>query len=106
MVNVMKRADRTMIMVECQQLIKRVANLTDAEKWDDLVKCYAEDAMLYRPSDPNTAIKGHAALLVSFKARPPRTSAHLIGNSDFDIVTEDKVNCNSKVWLVPAPATE
>jgi hypothetical protein len=100
------RLQRAAIQWECQQHLNKVTNLTDQRAWEQLAMCYTEDAVLARPSDPNNPIVGRDAILASFKARPPRTTAHLLGNSTFEISEPTQVKVISRVWLASGPKGE
>ncbi len=100
------RVQRAVIQWECQQHLNRVSLLTDRQDWEGLALCYTEDGVLARPSDPDNPIVGRGDILASFRARPPRTTAHLLGNSVFEIVEPALVKVVSRVWLVSAPKGE
>ena len=95
----MDRAEIQMIQWECQQLLNRVTNLMDAAQWQALAECYADDAVMYRPSDPNNGVEGRAAILASFRARPPRATCHLLTNGVFDVHSPTSVTAASRVLL-------
>jgi len=91
------------IQWQCQQLINRVTNLLDQGRWEELAQCYTEDAVLFRPSDPNHGVEGRDAILQSFADRPSRTTCHLLGNTFFDVQSEHRVVATSRVWLISGP---
>jgi hypothetical protein len=66
---------------EIEKLVRRYALLNDAGRWDELAELFAEDATFTRPSAPDAPIKGKAAILASFRARPPRLARHLVCNT-------------------------
>jgi hypothetical protein len=101
-----ERIQRAVIQWECQQHLNKISLLTDRQDWEALAMCYTEDGVLARPSDPRHPIVGRDAILASFKARPPRSTAHLLGNSVFDLVEADFVRVVSRVWLVSGPQSE
>lgn len=92
------------IQWECQQFLNRVTMLMDSGQWEALAACYTEDGVLFRPSDPDNGVEGRAAILASFQARPPRTSCHLLANCVFEVKAADRVEANSRVWLVAGDA--
>lgn len=102
----MERETRNHLEWECQQLLNRVTLLMDSGQWQELAACYTEDALLFRPSDPNNGVQGREAILASFHNRPPRTSCHLLGNCVFEVRSPDYVVANSKVWLMVGTATK
>ncbi len=99
-----ERIEQAVIQWECQQLLNRVTMLMDQQQWQALANCYTQDAVLSRPSDPNNPICGRQAILESFIARSPRTSAHIIVNSVFTIIGQENVRADSRVWLINGPA--
>jgi ketosteroid isomerase-like protein len=101
-----ERIEHAVIQWECQQLLNRMTMLMDQQQWQALAQCYTEDAVLNRPSDPNNPFRGRQAILESFKARPPRTSAHIMVNSVFTITSADTIIAESRVWLISGPADE
>jgi ketosteroid isomerase-like protein len=101
----MDRTEIQLIQWECQQLLNRVTNLMDACQWDALAACYAEDAVMYRPSDPTRGIEGRDAILASFRARPPRTTCHVLANSVFDVHSAVRVTATSRVLLFSGDVT-
>ncbi|MGD8324886.1 MAG: nuclear transport factor 2 family protein [Gammaproteobacteria bacterium] len=101
----MDRDNRTSIQWECQQLLNRVTNLIDGRQWEELVDCYLDDGVLFRPSDPDNGIVGRAAILRSLKARPPSTTCHLLANTEFDVLTSSRVVARSRVWLANGPTS-
>lgn len=102
----MDRHLQAITQIECQQFLNRVTMLMDEGQWQDLANCYTEDAVLFRPSDANTGIVGRSAIVESFKARPPRTSCHILANSVFEIKDSEKVIAKSRVWLVAGEASD
>jgi hypothetical protein len=100
------RLRQAVIQWECQQHLNKVIRLTDQQEWERLAMCYTEDAVLARPSDPNHPIVGREAILASFRARPPRITAHILGNSVFELVKPGIIKVVSSVWLVSGLKTE
>ncbi len=100
----MQRESINHIQWECQQFLNKVTTLIDNHDWENLVLCYTEDGVLYRPSDPNNGVQGRAAILASFKARPPRTTCHVLANCVFNVKRTDLVVATSRVWLIQGEA--
>jgi ketosteroid isomerase-like protein len=53
----------------CARLVVAYGYLNDARDFDALIDLFTEDATLYRPSAPERAIVGRAAILAAFQAR-------------------------------------
>ncbi len=100
----MDSTQRSIIEWQCQQLLNRATNLLDKGEWDALVALYTENAELFRPSDPHNSIQGRAAILESFRARPPKTTCHVLANTEFNVINADQVVAFSRVWLASGPA--
>ena len=96
--------ERAIIQWECQQLLNRVTNLIDRRQWEALVDCYAEDGVLFRPSDADNGIVGREAILRSLKERPPTVTCHLLANTEFDVSSAFRVIARSRIWLASGPA--
>lgn len=89
-----------------QQLIYRAAFLLDQGDWESYVACFAEDAAMARPSDPDNPIVGRQAILESLQARPPRRSVHVITNTFFTDVSDASMTATSRALLLTGPADE
>ena len=83
----------------CTRLINLYANLNDAGRWEDLVALYAEDALMIRPSAPDTPIVGKTALLAAFLARPPRASRHVCANIVVTVESATMARAESNILL-------
>lgn len=75
--------ERQQVEQACIRLINHYANLNDAQDWEAVAQLYTEDAHFMRPSGGDPVI-GRAAILASFKARPPRAQRHVIANTVVD----------------------
>jgi hypothetical protein len=101
----MDRQEKAIIQLECQQLLNRVTMLLDNGQWQELANCYTQDAILFRPSDSGKGLEGRTAIYASFCARPPRTSCHIMANSVFEVINQQNVVVNSRVWMVAGEAS-
>ena len=100
----MTEDERRAIEWDCQQLLNRVTTLLDEGRWHELAECYSQDAILARPSDPDTPFKGRQEILESLLVRPPRISCHILSNCLFDVISPTQVEANSRVMLISATA--
>ena len=66
---------RRAIEWECSRLVNLYANLNDAARWPELTDLYTEDGLMTRPSAPDVAIVGRAAILEAFTSRPAAIAA-------------------------------
>jgi SnoaL-like domain len=90
---------RRAIEWECTRLINLYANLNDEARWEEAAALYAEDGLMTRPTAPGDPIVGRAALLASFRARPPRTSQHIVANIVVDVESETEARGYSVILL-------
>lgn len=94
--------ERRAIEWDCTQLIYRYANLGDANRWEEVAALYTEDALMARPSAPDAPIRGRAAILESFRARPPRTVQHFFTNVVIDVEGPTAASAYSGIALYTA----
>ena len=81
------------------ELITRYANLLDTGDWDAVAALYAEDGRMSRPTAPDEFIAGRSAILASFKARPPRTTRHIVANVLVTLESEALAIATSQILL-------
>jgi ketosteroid isomerase-like protein len=101
--------ERRAIEADCERLIKRYVNLSDAQDWPALAALYTEDARFARPSQPGLFIDGREAILASFLARAPRAQRHVIANVVVDVEDGRHASAFSVIVLYqgdPAPGGE
>ena len=77
--------ERRAIEQDCERLIRQYVNLNDAQDWEAVAALYTEDARFARPSRPGEFVEGRAAILASFRARPPRAQRHVIANTVVEV---------------------
>lgn len=90
----------------CQQLLNKLIHLLDQGRWEEVSKCFTDDAQFYRPSDPVNAVVGRANILEAFSKRPPKITTHLLSNSWFEGYTGSEITAQSRVLLVSGAASE
>lgn len=81
-------------------LIDYVA-LNDAGEWDALAALYVPEGRMSRPTAPDAFIDGAGAILAAFKARPPRTTRHIVANARVS-VSGDTATATSQILLFTA----
>jgi hypothetical protein len=86
----------------CARLIRLYANLNDAGRWEEAASLYTEDGVFCRPSAPDEEIRGRAAILDSFLARPTRVTCHLVTNIVLDVLSESEARAFSRIVLFQA----
>ena len=87
------------------ELITRYAALNDAGDWDGVAALYTEAGRMSRPSAPEEFIDGRAAILAAFRARPARTSRHIVANVLVTLDSETDARASSQILLFTQSAT-
>ena len=95
----MTEDERRAIEADCERLIKRYANLGDAQDWPAVAALYTEGARFARPSQPGVFVEGREAILTSFLARPPRVQRHVVANVVVDVEDADQARAFSVIVL-------
>jgi ketosteroid isomerase-like protein len=102
----MNDEQRRAIESDCERLIKRYVNLSDAQDWQAVADLYTEDARFARPSKPGEFAHGRAAILEGFLARPARAQRHVIANTVVDVEGPDSARAFSVIVLYMGDAGE
>ena len=97
--------ERRAIEADCTRLINHYANLNDAQDWEGCAALYTDDAVFRRPSGGDT-IRGRAAILESFLARPLRAQRHVIANTVVDVEGPATARAFSVIVLYMGDAAE
>ena len=87
------------------ELITRYAALNDSADWDAVAALYTADARMSRPTAPDDFIIGRAAILESFRARPPRPSRHVVANVLVTLQDATRAIATSQVLLFVGSAS-
>lgn len=91
--------ERRAIEADCERLIKRYANLGDAQDWPAVAALYTADARFARPSQPGVFVEGSEAILASFLARAPRPQRHVVANVVVEVEDADHARAFSVIVL-------
>lgn len=95
---------RRAIEADCARLINLYANLNDQARWAEVAALYAEDGLMTRPSAPDVAIVGRAAILAAFTARAPRATRHVCSNIVIDVESADTARGASAMLMFTGAA--
>src|ERR1700683_4329716 len=87
------------------ELITRYAALNDAGDWDGVAALYTEAGRMSRPNAPEESIAVPAAILAAFRARPARTSRHIVANVLVTLDSETDARASSQILLFTQSAT-
>jgi uncharacterized protein (TIGR02246 family) len=99
----MTPVERLLAEAAIARVVTRYAVLNDQGDFDEVAALFTEDGVLTRPSG-GEPIRGRAAILAAYKARPPRISRHVIANILVEFVSENEARCRSAMLLYSAPA--
>lgn len=87
----------------CTDLISHYAWLNDERRFDELAALFTDDAVLYRPSAPDLAIRGRPAILAAFRKRPAETlTFHVCSDMLIDVQGDDLALGRSRILLLAA----
>lgn len=87
---------------EIERMILDYAAHNDAANWDAVAAMFVEDGRVSRPVSPHDFTEGRDAILAAFKARPHRTTRHIVSNMRID-VNGDLANAHSQIMLFTGP---
>lgn len=105
----MKDAEKLLIAEACRNLVHRYAYLNDERDFAAMAALFTEDALLYRPSAPDKAIQGRAAILAALQTRPATTATfHVCTDVLVDVLAADRAKVRSRILMLAgerAPGT-
>jgi ketosteroid isomerase-like protein len=101
----MNPLERLLAEADITRVVTRYALLNDDCDFDAVAALFTQDGVLRRPSG-GEPIRGRAAILEAFRARPPRTSRHVISNVLVDLQSAGEAICRSTMLLYSAPPGE
>lgn len=84
-----------------ERMIVDYAAFNDAADWDAVAALYVADGRMSRPTAPDDFIEGADAILAAFRARPARTSRHIVANIRVN-VDGDVATASSQILLFTA----
>jgi len=84
-----------------ERMIVDYAAFNDAADWDAVAALYVPEGRMSRPTAPDDFIEGADAILAAFRARPPRTSRHIVANIRVS-VGGDAATATSQILLFTA----
>jgi hypothetical protein len=95
--------DDISIRQACTDLIVRYAWLNDERRFEELAAMFTEDARLYRPSAPEQAIEGRAAILEAFRKRPLEAiTFHVTSDVLVEVQGAERAQARSRILLLSA----
>lgn len=85
-----------------ERMILDYAAYNDAADWDAVAALYVPEGRMSRPVAPDDFTEGCEAIIVAFKARPPRKTRHIVTNIRVD-VDGDVATATSQIMLFTGP---
>ena len=86
------------------ELITRYAALSDAGDWEALAALYTDAGRMNRPTAPDAFVEGRSAILEAFKARPARSTRHIVANVLVTLESEARASATSQILLFTGSA--
>ncbi len=84
----------------CYNLVVDCAQIIDEGRYDDLALVFSEDGIFARPTVPDEPIVTRAAIVASFKKRPPNLiGQHLVLNIRVRLTGADSAEGTSSIML-------
>lgn len=90
---------------QCEKICRQFANYSDQDAFAPLCELFTEDGSYFRPSVPDTEIKGRQALHAAFLLRPPLVIRHLVLNCVIDVISSTSARGFSYIIYMSAPLT-
>lgn len=87
---------------DIERLILDYAAHNDAANWEAVAAMFVDNGRVSRPVSPDDFTQGRADILAAFKARPPRTTRHIVSNIRVD-VDGDTATATSQIMLFTGP---
>lgn len=102
----MNETEKLAIEWQCQKLCNQFANFNDKNDFKAVCDLFTEDGSFWRPSVPDTEIKGREAIYQAFLQRPPLVIRHIVSNCVIDVLSESEAAGHSYLVFLAAPLTE
>ncbi|MET0981215.1 MAG: nuclear transport factor 2 family protein [Telluria sp.] len=103
----MQQMNESLARQACADLIAQYAYLNDERRFDELVDLFTDDALLYRPSAPEQAIAGRAAILEAFRKRPVDTMTfHVTSDVLIEVESAESARGRSRILLLSGTRPE
>ena len=102
----MTESEKLAIEWQCQKLCNQFANYNDQNDFRAVCDLFTEDGSFWRPSVPDTEIKGRENIYQAFLQRPPLVIRHIVSNCVIDVQSETEASGHSYLIFLAAPLTE
>ena len=102
----MKETKKLAIEWQCEKLCHQFANYNDQNNFKAVCDLFTEDGSFWRPSVPDTEIKGRDNIYQAFLKRPPLVIRHIVTNCVIDVLSKTEATGHSYLTFLAAPLTE
>lgn len=102
----MNETERLLVVEACRQLVHRYAYLNDEREFTAIAAMFTEDGLLYRPSAPDKAIQGRAAILAALQTRPATTATfHACTDVLVEVLSAQRATARSRILMLSGERT-
>jgi hypothetical protein len=91
---------------QCEKLCRQFANYNDQNDFRAVCDLFAEDGSFWRPSVPDTEIRGRETIYEAFLQRPPLVIRHIVSNCLIDVLSGTEAAGHSYLIFLAVPLTE
>lgn len=102
----MNETEQLLVVEACRQLVHRYAYLNDERDFVAIADMFTEDGLLYRPSAPDKAIQGRAAILAALQTRPASTATfHVCTDVLVEVLSAKRATARSRILMLSGERT-
>lgn len=102
----MNETERLLVVEACRQLVHRYAYLNDERDFVAIAAMFTEDGLLYRPSAPDKALQGRAAILAALQTRPTATATfHVCTDVLVEVLSAQRATVRSRILMLSGERT-
>ena len=91
---------------QCTRLCNQFANYNDRNDFKAVCNLFTEDGSFWRPSIPDTEIRGRDAIYEAFLKRPPLVIRHIVSNCVVEVISASEATGTSYLTFLAAPLSE
>ena len=102
----MTETERLAIEWQCQKLCNQFANYNDQNDFRAVCDLFTADGSFWRPSVPDTEIRGRENIYQAFLKRPPLVIRHIVSNCVIEVLSETEATGLSYLVFLAAPLTQ
>lgn len=99
----MTETEKLAIEWQCQKLCNQFANYNDQNDFRAVCDLFTGDGSFWRPSVPDTEIKGREEIYQAFLKRPPLVIRHIVSNCVIEVRSDTEATGLSYIIFLAAP---